>query len=232
MRIGPRDLLISEIFGPTIQGEGPSVGRLAFFIRLAGCNLRCVWCDTRYTWDWKTYSKAEETTEYPIAAIVAEVVSERSTLAVITGGEPMLQAESLLALVLRLRENHVLVEIETAGTLPLFPPMEGVTYNVSPKPPSSLNGGREYRHEQLAAFAKRDDVIFKFVLADALDQTFVTRTLSSCGMRPERVWVMPEGRTAIEIAEASRGVVDFAIAHGVNFSTRLHVLLWGDRRGV
>ena len=77
-----------------------------------------------------------------------------------------------------------------------------------------------------------DDVIFKFVLADALDQAFVTRTLSSCGMRPERVWVMPEGRTAIEIAEASRGVVDFAIAHGVNFSTRLHVLLWGDRRGV
>ena len=55
-------LAVSEIFGPTLQGEGPSSGRRAMFLRLAGCNLSCSWCDTAYTWDWSRYDKKAEVT--------------------------------------------------------------------------------------------------------------------------------------------------------------------------
>ena len=55
-----RLLNVNEIFGPTIQGEGPHTGRLVGFLRLAGCNLACSWCDTPYSWDWTKYDKAEE----------------------------------------------------------------------------------------------------------------------------------------------------------------------------
>ena len=67
-------LVISEVFGPTVQGEGPTIGRRAAFVRLGRCNLDCSWCDTPYTWDWERYDPKVELHERPVPEIVADLV--------------------------------------------------------------------------------------------------------------------------------------------------------------
>src|SRR5690625_5204731 len=87
---------IAEVFGPTIQGEGPATGHTCMFIRLGGCNLRCGGCDTPYTWDGARYDLRREITPVPAAEVVAEVATRagqagrRPNLVVLTGGEPLI----------------------------------------------------------------------------------------------------------------------------------------------
>ena len=68
-------LVVSEVFGPTVQGEGPSAGRLCGFVRLGRCNLACDFCDTGYTWDWDRYDAAVELTEMPVGDVLAKLDS-------------------------------------------------------------------------------------------------------------------------------------------------------------
>lgn len=158
-----KKLAVSEVFGPTVQGEGPSTGRPAVFLRLAGCNLACSWCDTPYTWDWTNYDKSKEVEVRPVASVFDEVNDRlrqlrgsETALLVVTGGEPLLQAEALSALfnkLCRRGSNPMDVEVETNGTCypinecddhtqerPLTPMWTwagcrwfNVSYNVSPK---------------------------------------------------------------------------------------------------
>ena len=95
----------------TIQGEGFHSGRAAYFIRTAGCDVGCVWCDVKESW---TSTPEQNMT---LDAILQEVMSVSAQFVVITGGEPTMH--SLLALVNRLHENHIEVAIETAGVHPL-----------------------------------------------------------------------------------------------------------------
>jgi 7-carboxy-7-deazaguanine synthase len=64
-------LVVSEVFGPTIQGEGPHAGQRAAFVRLGGCNLTCTWCDTAYTWDARRYDLRAELHRVPITRVQA-----------------------------------------------------------------------------------------------------------------------------------------------------------------
>jgi organic radical activating enzyme len=98
-------LLVAETFGdknPTFQGEGPSCGTPAVFIRLSRCNLACSWCDTKYTWDWAHYDPRKESARLAVAALAEWALSMRPGLVVITGGEPLLQQLKLALLVPRL----------------------------------------------------------------------------------------------------------------------------------
>jgi organic radical activating enzyme len=107
----------------TIQGEGSYSGRAAFFIRLAGCDVGCVWCDVKESWDMS---------EHPLLTIdflVNEVVSSGSDFVVITGGEPAMY--DLSTLVNRLKERTIEVAIETSGTYPLVGAIDW--YCFSPK---------------------------------------------------------------------------------------------------
>jgi 7-carboxy-7-deazaguanine synthase len=107
----------------TIQGEGSYSGRAAFFIRLAGCDVGCVWCDVKESWDM---------CEHPLLTIdflVNEVVSSGSDFVVITGGEPAMY--DLSTLVNRLKERTIEVAIETSGTYPLVGAIDW--YCFSPK---------------------------------------------------------------------------------------------------
>ena len=121
-RVG-RYLAVSEIFGPTIQGEGVSAGTPAMFLRVAGCPLSCSWCDTRYSWDWNQFDRTAETTRMTTTdvwlEIGARVAQDPVRSLVITGGEPGSQAAALADVARRARASGWRVEVETSGTVAL-----------------------------------------------------------------------------------------------------------------
>src|ERR1700734_1669236 len=98
-------LAVSELFGPPLQGEGPSAGRLASFIRLSGCPLRCQWCDTPWTWDWTRFNRRAEQRRIATADVLPWARGQPPRLIVTPGGEPLLQARQLTGLAATLTAN-------------------------------------------------------------------------------------------------------------------------------
>ena len=227
-------LVVSEVFGPTWQGEGPSLGRRAGFVRLGRCGLRCTFCDTPYTWRWEDHDPAVELTTRDVAGILAELDAMEVGLVVVTGGEPLLQQSHLPPLLRPLRHRGIDVEIETAGVIaPDSDVTAAVTrFNVSPKLANSGNDlERRHRPDVLRALEATGKAAFKFVAVDAAsDLDEIAAIVDECGLTD--VWVMPEGTDPVTLVERSRELIDPVLARGWNLTTRLHVLLWGDRRGV
>ncbi|WP_019632246.1 7-carboxy-7-deazaguanine synthase QueE [Actinomadura atramentaria] len=222
-------LRVAELFGPTLQGEGPSLGRHAAFVRLSGCNLACSWCDTPWTWQWRVYDRAAEQTAMPVDA-VRDWARGRADLVVITGGEPLLQAGPVAELVAGLAGTAV--EIETNGTVAPPPELlvEHVAFNVSPKLAGA--GGPEHRRlreRALRALADSGRARFKFVVADAAELDEVARVQAAHGL--DDVWIMPEATSAGRLLELLRDLADPVIERGWNLAPRLQVLLWEDARG-
>jgi 7-carboxy-7-deazaguanine synthase len=225
-------LLVSELFGPTFQGEGPSVGQRAMFLRLSRCNLSCSWCDTPYTWDFVQYDVRTETETLAPGAVLGRLLRAPANLTVITGGEPLLQTRALLPVVTGLTAAGKRVEVETNGTV--SPPRELVNhvarFNVSPKlHGAGLSRDTRIKPEALAQFAGSGKAIFKFVVSnpDELDEIAELDKDLHLG----EIWVMPEGTDPEALLTQSRWLADAALDRGFHFTTRLHVLLWGDVRG-
>jgi 7-cyano-7-deazaguanosine (preQ0) biosynthesis protein QueE len=223
-------LVVSEVFGPTWQGEGPSLGRTAAFVRLGRCNLACTWCDTPYTWDWSRYEASVELSEVSVDQVLARVDAMGPVeLLVVTGGEPMLQQSRLVPLLTGARARGLRVEIETAGTVAPSPEVVELVdgFNVSPKLANSGNPvERRRKPEVLAAFQATGKAVFKFVVR----HTAELEEVAAFGVAP--VWVMPEGTDHETLARRMQELAEPVLARGWNLSPRLHVLLWGDRRGV
>lgn len=227
----PDRILVSEIF-ESVQGEGPSVGMPSIFLRLGLCNLQCTFCDTPYTWDFKRYDKEKELVSRDVDDLAEELSAYRSRNLVITGGEPLLQGEALVAL-LRLLPSHR-VEVESAATrMPLEALLERVDqWNLSPK----LSGsGNEERHrlkpEVLQRFAKHPRAHFKFVIAEEEDLEEVDELVSRFTIPEERVILMPEGVEEEKLVRRGRRLVERAIERGYRYGHRLHITLYGDERG-
>ena len=106
-----RCLRVAELFGPTFQGEGPTIGQRALFVRLSGCNLDCSWCDTPYTWDWNRFDQAQESRDTPVTEVVDWVLAHDADLVIITGGEPLIQQRRLLPLAADLTNAGRRIEI-------------------------------------------------------------------------------------------------------------------------
>ena len=158
---------VTEIFD-SVQGEGTTIGRLATFVRLAGCNLRCAWCDT----------PQRNTVRYELTAEDIARKCFRRTV-VITGGEPLLQ--DIVPLVRRLRWYRRYVVVETNGTIP--PPRIQAHWVVSPK--LSNSGMLEHLNvDALKEFTKRQLVEFKFVVASRNDVLEAFRLLEE--LRPKK----------------------------------------------
>lgn len=233
-----------EVFR-TLQGEGPSIGCPAVFLRLSLCNLHCSWCDTPYTWNWegspwshqdgKKFLKKEqiaELTPSEVAQTLAALLQPNDRL-VLTGGEPLLQQEALLALLKELPTQYS-VEIESNGTqLPLRELDQAVAqYNISPK---LANSGNELKlriqEEALRFFTKSPKAFFKFVITKSEDLAEVLALQAEYQIPSQRILLMPEGRTPSALAEGRLRLVDACLAHGFRLTDRLHVQLWGDERG-
>ncbi|MFI5497124.1 7-carboxy-7-deazaguanine synthase QueE [Actinoplanes sp. NPDC051859] len=226
------DLLVAELFGPTVQGEGPSMGQRAVFVRLAGCHLSCTWCDTAFTWDAARYDLDAHRRRMPVAEVVAWVRARGAAMVVLTGGEPLLQQAALVELAAPLYQAGVRVEVETSGTVvPRRRLLVSVTaFNVSPKLANSgIAATARIRPSALAALAASGKAVFKFVAVDRGDLAEIAELEQAHRLTP--IWVMPEGRTPEQVLHRCRELAEDVIARGWNLSTRLHVLLWGDQRG-
>lgn len=230
-------LLVAEVFGPTVQGEGPSTGQAAMFLRLSRCNLSCRWCDTPYTWDWSRFDPRAEARRVPVDELARTLLAGGSGLVVVTGGEPLLQQHTgLVDLVAAVRAADRRVEIETNGTVvPDERLVElGARFNVSPKlAHSGVPAAQRLVPAALHALAGSGAAVFKFVArADPLglgDLHEIDALVGQFGLDP--VWVMPEGTSAETVAAGLRRLAEPVIARGWNVSGRLHLLIWGDERG-
>jgi 7-cyano-7-deazaguanosine (preQ0) biosynthesis protein QueE len=222
-----------EIFA-SVQGEGVSMGLPSTFVRLAICNLRCRWCDTAYTWDWRRFDRAESTMVMAAGEVAAAVRAFAPRNVVLTGGEPLLQRRQLVPLVETLRAEGFRFEVETNGTVGPGP-LAGLIdqFNVSPKLAHSGNEGlRRIAPGVLRQFAAAEKAWFKFVVAEPADLEEVRAICREAGVEPGRVVLMPEGTTAAVLNERGRWLAEVCVREGYRFSTRLHILLWGEKRGV
>jgi len=225
-------LTVSEVFGPTVQGEGPSAGQRAGFVRLGRCNLTCQWCDSRYTWDWGSFDPSRELSTWTVGQLMRQLDGMAVDLVVITGGEPLLQQRQLVPLLGGCRDRGWRVEIETNGTLaPTVADGLVTQWNVSPKlANSNVAVDRRYRPEVLRRFEDTGRAVFKFVVGGSRDLDEVQRMVDLGDL--SRVWIMAEGTDAATLAARTAELTAPVRAKGWNLSPRLHIMRWGDRRGV
>lgn len=225
-----------EIFA-TVQGEGVSVGVPSIFVRLADCNLRCTWCDTKYTWDWAQYDRASETAELEVEQLlesVCDLAGDTIRNVIFTGGEPLLQQDELVGLASALRERGFRFEVETNGTVMPTEAFAALVdqWNVSPKLISSGNSDRaRHRTTVLEWFAARPNAHFKLVVGSDQDLGEATELAAALAVPRERVLLSPEGTTPSTLSERTRWLAEAAGTHGYRVGTRLHVFLWGSERG-
>jgi 7-carboxy-7-deazaguanine synthase len=222
---------IAEIFY-SIQGEGMLVGTPSVFVRTSGCNLRCRWCDTPYT-SWQP-----EGEERSVDSIVEEVERYGASYAVITGGEPMI-APGIEELTHRLKQH---VTIETAGTVEREVRCD--LMSISPKlansTPSIGSGGNwaaqhertRYQPEILKRLTQLYPYQLKFVVAHPEDLREVQAIVDAVGAVQSRVVLMPEGVDPAVLAQRGRWLSEISKQTGFRMTPRLHIDLWGNRRGV
>lgn len=235
-----------EIFR-SIQGEGPMAGRERTFIRLSGCNLHCVWCDTAYTWNWegtpfthdsgKKYAPAHEMTKRDVADAAARVLALPAEGVVITGGEPLMQRGALLVLIDAIKKGapHMRIEIETNGSIAPGADLAAHVdlFVVSPKLAHSGNAAaRALKQEALAAFAALPQAHFKIVCQAPSDVEAVAELATAHAIPAARVSVMPEGVSSETLRARLPALTEAAHAHGFSVSDRLHIHRFGQKRGI
>lgn len=233
-----KPILVSEIFGPTIQGEGALIGRPTLFVRTGGCDFRCSWCDSLYAVlpeykdTWRKLSAAD------ILAELDALCGSRPMLVTLSGGNPALQPlEELLALG-HARGYSFALETQGSATKDWFAQLDHLV--LSPKPPSSnmLTDWDAMRACRTAA--GRVPVCLKVVVFDEPDYLFARRAAQELPGLPVYLQVgNPDPAAAAVSAESTAARLEWLLAraledgwHEVVIMPQLHVLLWGNKRGV
>lgn len=228
-------LSVSERF-VSVQGEGPSMGQPAAFLRLGRCNLACSFCDTPYTWDFERYDEDVELGELSARELLEWIVTSAPGRLIVTGGEPLIQHRRLGLLLAAAKERALglVVEVETNGTIAPCPELLALVdqWNVSPKLASSGEPEeRRIRPAVLEVFLGHRRAFFKFVIGTAADVVEARGLTRRLGIGAERVIFMPEARTKEELRQRSPAVAGWALAERVRFGSRLHLELYDGRRG-
>jgi len=229
-------MLISEIFY-SLQGEGELTGVPSVFVRTSGCNLRCNWCDTPYA-SWQPEGR-----QMTPAEIVAEVKKHPARHVVLTGGEPMI-APGIHELAGLLRTQGYHITIETAATVP----PGGIACDLaslSPKlahsaPDARLDDAWRKKHEELrwqpavvAAWIATGDYQLKFVVGAEGDLAEIETMLRGLGgvVPSGKVLLMPEGVTVEALRARAGWLGELCKARGYRYAPRLHIELYGNKRG-
>jgi 7-carboxy-7-deazaguanine synthase len=229
-------MLVAEIFY-SIQGEGELTGVPSVFVRTAGCNLRCAWCDTPYA-SWQP-----EGTPRTVDEIVAEVMKHPAQHVVLTGGEPMV-APGIgdLAGELKLLGRHV--TIETAATVA----PGGIVCDLASLSPKLLNSAPDplkhatwrrkhealrWRPEAVRAWIDAYPWQLKFVVTQPADVEEIEGMLVQLqrDVPRHKVLLMPEGTTAATLRQRAPWLSDLCKQRGFRYAHRLQIELYGNQRG-
>lgn len=235
-----------EIF-ETIQGEGRHIGEPATFMRLSGCNLQCVWCDTPYTWNWtgtdfehngdQKYVKEEQRISLTVGEAVNRISGQTNERIVITGGEPLMQQNQITNLIVQLRSEYpeYRFELETNGTIKPNPALIDLVdqFNVSVKLQNSgMPEKKRLKSPALETYAQLPKADFKFVIDTPEDLEQVLALAEQYDIPATRIYLMPQGINQEQQTEKEQWVAELCKQYKFNFTPRLHIALWGDERGV
>jgi 7-carboxy-7-deazaguanine synthase len=230
---------VTEMFH-SLQGEGILAGTPSVFVRLAGCPLRCRWCDTRYAWD---YSGG---TDVALDDLIERICEYPCRHAVITGGEPLVgpncsPREGLAMLTQQLKRLGRHITIETSG-IGFVPDLACDLMSISPKLGNSLPAEPDLAvdHQRakpapqvLKALIEAYSCQLKFVVDTPEDIPEIHGLLEQLpAVAPERVLLMPQAATRQELQTKAPRVAQLCRETGFRYGQRLHVLLWGNQRGV
>ncbi|MBL8060672.1 MAG: 7-carboxy-7-deazaguanine synthase QueE [Chthonomonas sp.] len=226
-------LRIAEIF-ESIQGEGFWTGRPSIFIRISGCNLRCVWCDTPYA-SWEPEGPIRE-----VEDILEEVTNSPIKDVVVTGGEPML-FDGVVPLCEGLKRAGKTITIETAGTIRRDLPCD--LMSISPKLRHSTPMGTDWedRHEELRLnlpvineLTKAYNHQLKFVVNPEHPETGIdeiNQLLTDLDADPSKVILMPEGTDSETLHRRARLLAPICMERAFALGQRLHIDLYGNTKG-
>jgi 7-carboxy-7-deazaguanine synthase len=216
----------------SVQGESSFAGVPCIFVRFAGCNLRCAWCDSEYTFTGgKPFSEDE---------VVAQIEAlAPCRLVEFTGGEPMLHAKELLPLMRRLLDSGYELMIETSGERPLADVPKEVHKIVDVKCPGAGAAANSFRMENLDALTKNDEV--KFVIGDRTDYEFARDFIREHALESKAGYILLSPtfqkipsplRTADNMALDPRKLVDWMLEDGVpaRLSLQIHKFIWEPQK--
>lgn len=226
----------------TIQGEGMTAGLPAVFLRLHYCNLTCGvptgWqCDTGYTWDTTSSEFWREPEDWSYQEVLTRIVAawignfddNQQKRLVITGGEPMIQQRKIVEFLPQLSGWET--EIETNGTIMPIPVLWDCQFNCSPKLENSGNSAkRRYKPKVLTAINGLSKSQFKFVVMTSSDLDEVSGIVKECSLDHEKIWIMPEGQTAAEVATHTEEVKPLVEARGWKITLRNQLVWFGPKR--
>ena len=223
----------------TLQGEGLSMGKPACFLRLHVCNLRCVWCDTRYTWDPQRDEFWTESQDWTIQKTKKKIEAawkcknpKIKKRLVITGGEPTLQKDKIDKLIDVLPQW--IIEVETNGTImPTKTMLKRCQFTCSPKLKNSGNSKIARIKGEVLQALNRMKTTFKFVVTGPDDIREIERDfIKPFNLDVNKIIIMPEGKTAEKVGANARKVVETVKEKGYRLLGRLQCDIWGAKRKV
>lgn len=230
-------IFIQEIFGPTIQGEGPNAGKNCIFVRVAGCDFKCAWCDSKYA--SKVDKNSQRYEPHDLAAKILNFCQDNCCSQVIlTGGNPCLYDFSLV--VKKLHKNNIKVDVETQGSvLPSW--LNNCDLVVlSPKPPSS---GQPSVYENIKKFLQDTNVktVIKIPIFNDEDVEFL-KLYHKLAANKSKVYAMvgnedpeSEGDISSNVLKKYKTIIEKILKEKIDpiyILPQLHVLIWGNKSGV
>ncbi|WMT43568.1 7-carboxy-7-deazaguanine synthase QueE [Paenibacillus sp. D2_2] len=237
---------VLEIFGPTVQGEGMVIGQKTMFVRTAGCDYHCSWCDSAFTWDGSAKKAIRLLTATEIWEELRQIGQDRFSHVTLSGGNPLLlpQLQSLIDL---LHQQGVTVAVETQGSRwqDWLAEVEQVT--ISPKPPSSgMNTDWSKLSEIVCNLNNRPasySMSLKVVVFDDLDLNYAKEVHQRYPEVPMYIQVgnpdvhrMDINSHASDLLERYEHLIDQVMdsseLNNVRVLPQLHALVWGNKRGV
>ena len=210
---------VCEIFY-SIEGEGIEIGRPEVFVRLSGCNLRCVWCDTKYAW--------ENGKEMSVEEVIEEVKKYPCKNVSITGGEPLLQREELLELIRKLKDLGYWIQINTNGTIfdeEIFRLVDLISMDCK-CPSSGMRSNLEVLKKTREKFDSKTQ--FKFIISDKKDYEYARKVVFS--LKASTIVFQPEWGNR----KFTKDLVELIKRNGLNVRVILQQqkMIWGAKRGV
>ena len=228
-------LKVSETF-ISLQGEGCTVGKRAVFLRLTGCRLRCDWCDTLAVWQKGKSYTFDALYRFFQNEGYFNALSSGAHL-VITGGDPLIQQDTVASFVEYCRKTIPIahIEVETEGVIMPTSAMCQLVeqWNVSPKLSNSgMKKSVRYQPEVLKFHNNYTKAIFKFPIAEEAEIAEIREICEECHIPHSKVYLMPVCNDRKSFEAKAADIAALAIKHDYHFSPRLHLTIWDRAVGV